>query len=160
MLRSPKEDHRKIIRAFRNIILQTAGVSCYQKIFSRILHSGTILQDGEKFRNEILLKAQIVNANFEFCKEELMRTGCFGMSTLDGGYNFCVRIQKPSYYSEEKCVKLISELMGTGVLSQQAFCLPVMQGAEHLWIRISAAMEQTRFRSYIIKLKEWSKQWN
>ncbi len=155
ILRVSETDRKKVIRSFRNIILQTAGIHIYKNIFSPILHSNSVLQDGLNFRNDILEKNMIIMDNYQFCKKELELRKHFKLSVLKGGYNFCVQIPIPISYDENCCIQQLSALMGTGVLSQQSFCVPANRNATRLWIRISAAMEQSRFREYILKLKDW-----
>lgn len=155
ILRLPPERHKAVIRDFRNIILQTAGVSCFQTVFRPILRSETLLQEAEAFRRELLETCRVVNENYQYCRDTLLPDEGFSVSRLDGGYNFCVRIPLLPGEREEACKRRLSSAMGTGILSQEAFCLPASEDADRIWIRLSAAMAPERFQSYIQKLKEW-----
>ena len=157
ILRTSGEMQKIHIKKFRNIILQTVGMQCYQDVFKAILRSNTLGEDASNLKNDILANMLIVNNNYKYCKEQLDKR-LFRISKLDGGYNFCIRIPFIGDVSEEEYVRKLSLELGTGILSQEAFGLPHKRGEKYLWIRISAAIAEEQFKPYITKLEKWGKE--
>ena len=153
VLRAGERLKKKIIRNFRNIALQTVGVTCYQRVFKDILHSETLMEEAADFKKDIDNNMKIINNNYRFCIDNLSRIEGVEISELKGGYNFCVSIPKRG--DEKSTIKKLSERAGTNLLSQKDFCYPADDSSDRIWIRIISALELERFQAYIIKIKEW-----
>lgn len=157
LLKMPVDTHKRITRNFRNIILQTAGVPCYQRVFKDILHSKTVMDDALQFKSDLEKNRNTVLFNYKYCLDNLSLEN-LNVSTLSGGYNFCIKIPKQD--NEKDMVLRLANKIGSNMLSQKDFCYPSSNDMNYIWIRISAAMESQRFITYIDKLKEELESWN
>ncbi|MDR3185968.1 MAG: aminotransferase class I/II-fold pyridoxal phosphate-dependent enzyme [Christensenellaceae bacterium] len=152
ILRSVEASHKSTVRLFRNLILQTAGESIYQRVFRKLLKSESLFEDATNFQKEIASQWKIVRKNYEFCKQKLLLGTASRITPLSGGYNFCVRFPLSLGQSETEWAQMIGRSIGSNVLTQQNFCVKMEKNSKNVWLRLSAAMESNRFQGYISKL--------
>lgn len=158
VLRMPKEKQKKVIRNYRNIVLQTVGVPCYQRVFKNIFHSENLLEDAQSFKANLEENRSTILHNYQYCVDTMRMLAGVKISDLSGGYNFCIQI--PIGCTEKEVVSRLTSRIGSNILSQKDFCFPAKKDAKFLWIRISGAIEKDRFAKYITKLKEEIILWN
>nr|WP_252187642.1 pyridoxal phosphate-dependent aminotransferase [Anaeromonas gelatinilytica] len=143
---------KKLIRQFRNIILLTMGNSEYQKIYKPIFKTEKLDLLMEDFKNEVSSNSEIVFKNYKYCKEELNEY-LLSITELKSGYNFCIRIPIDINLDEIDFCNKITESLKMTVLSQSYFCGEDIDMCNSVWIRVSAAVKEEVFQSYIDNLK-------
>lgn len=156
VLRTGENQLPSLLRNIRNIILQTTGIEAYNTYFKSAIRSKMIYSDARAFQREVKANMKIIHNNYRYALEKVSSISDLRITSLQGGYNFCIYLPNYGRQSEAALCKELSDYMRTGLLFQSCFCTLVEEGCDGYWFRVSAAMSEEKFKQYITKFIEWS----